>query len=259
MSACSSASPQTWRYIPLLEADGATQMAIDKWLLAQHLEGNHPPTLRFYTWNPITISLGYHQRRYPEFWHDLHWQGKPIDLVRRPTGGRAVLHQGDLSYTIVTSGITGKTLEVYQFLSEFLIEGWRPLGINLNYGKVGRGYIHHPSCFGTATGADLVDSQGNKLIGSAQLRRGKAILQHGSMYLSLYTELFEQVFNETIQPVKIPLEESGEELINIVEEKLQDTAINYFEIELVNQPLTTAEWQEIKLITEVGVKVSSSY
>ncbi|NET94512.1 MAG: lipoate--protein ligase family protein, partial [Okeania sp. SIO1H2] len=76
-----------WRLIPLLTTTGKLQMAIDEWLLHQHLQGNIPPTLRFYTWQPVAISLGYHQRRYPEYWQNLTWQGKPIDIVHRPTGG----------------------------------------------------------------------------------------------------------------------------------------------------------------------------
>src|SRR5690348_857544 len=143
-----------FRLIPLMEAPGRVQMAIDEWLLEQHRLGLHPPALRFYTWSPIAISLGYHQRRWPDFWQNLTWQGTKIDLVRRPTGGRAVLHQGDLTYAVVTSGLTGDRLKVYQKLCEFLIQGWRSLGVNLHYGSAGRGYIHNPNCFGTATGAD---------------------------------------------------------------------------------------------------------
>lgn len=235
----------TWRFLPLLQAPGKTQMAIDSWLLQQHLQGNHPPTLRFYTWFPVAISLGYHQRHYPHLWHNLTWQGQPIDIVRRPTGGRAVLHQGDLTYMVVASGISGKTTQVYQKISEFLRWGWRSLGVELHYGKVGRGYIHNPSCFGTATGADLVDSKGKKLIGSAQLRRGKAVLQHGSMPLFAEIELFEQVFGESIELATIPVGKCGQELIVTVVEALTEAASNYFEIELVTQPLCDEEWQQI--------------
>ena len=67
-------------------------MAIDRWLLQQHRAGKMPSTLRFYTWSPAAISLGYHQRDYPSFWEQLTWKGQPLDMVRRPTGGRAVLH-----------------------------------------------------------------------------------------------------------------------------------------------------------------------
>ncbi|MGB3204024.1 MAG: biotin/lipoate A/B protein ligase family protein, partial [Crinalium sp.] len=183
-----------WRLIPLIEASGSIQMAIDEWLLEQHRLGTHPPTLRFYTWHPSAISLGYHQRQYPEFWENLTWQGTKLDLVRRPTGGRAVLHQGDLTYAVITSGFKGTRLQVYEQICEFLIQGWKELGLELHYGSAGRGYIHNPNCFGTATGADLVLADGSKFIGSAQLRRGNAILQHGSMRLTQDTTLFSQVF-----------------------------------------------------------------
>ena len=83
-----------WRLIPLIEASGSIQMAIDEWLLEQHRLGTHPPTLRFYTWHPSAISLGYHQRQYPEFWENLTWQGTKLDLVRRPTGERGVFIKG---------------------------------------------------------------------------------------------------------------------------------------------------------------------
>ena len=145
-----------WRLIPLLEAPGNVQMAIDRWLLEQHQQKNHPPTLRFYTWSPPAISLGYHQRQYPEYWEYLTWQGEKLDLVRRPSGGRAVLHQGDLTYAVVTSGLTGSRLQMYEKICEFLIQGWRSLGVELHYGTEGRGYIHNPNCFATATSADLV-------------------------------------------------------------------------------------------------------
>lgn len=237
---------KTWRLIPLLAASGRVQMAIDGWLMEQHYLGLHPPTLRFYTWSPAAISLGYHQRQWPEFWQDLYWGGKPIDLVVRPTGGRAVLHQGDLTYMVVMSGLTGSRLEVYQRICEFLIVGWRSLGLDLFYGTAGRGYIHHPSCFTTATGADLVTAEGAKLIGSAQLRRGNVILQHGSMPLVQDADLFAQVFGEELMPVKLPIHHPGEMLVQTVIEALTMAVSNCFEIQLVVQPLSIEEWQAIE-------------
>jgi lipoate---protein ligase len=234
-----------WRLIPLIEASGEVQMRIDRWLLQQHRQGKHPSTLRFYTWSPPAISLGYHQHQYPEFWRELTWMGKPIDLVRRPTGGRAVLHQGDLTYAVITSGIVGKRAEVYQKICSFLIEGWRSLGVELHYGSAGRGYIHNPNCFGTSTNADLVTTDGYKLIGSAQLRQGDAILQHGSMILQEDSQLFEQVFGDAPQLAKIPIENTGEEFIQKVVAALTDAARRCFGIELAIQPLSDEEMREI--------------
>lgn len=233
-----------WRLIPLLQASGCVQMAIDRWLLEQHQMGRHPPALRFYTWSPAAISLGYHQLRWPASWQQLNAAGV-LDLVRRPTGGRAVLHQGDLTYMVVTSGLAGSRLKAYEAICEFLIQGWRSLGLELHYGTAGRGYIHNPNCFGTATGADLVTVDGYKLIGSAQLRRGDAILQHGSMRLSPDAELFKQVFGEVMTPIKLPFSQQGNTLIQTVVDALTIAAGNCFGVEMVMQPLSDAEWQEI--------------
>ncbi|NER21904.1 MAG: lipoate--protein ligase family protein [Symploca sp. SIO1C2] len=238
---------ENWRLIPLLQASGTMQMAIDEWLLEQHRLGKHPPALRFYTWSSPTISLGYHQRRWPASWQQLTWRDMPVQLVRRPTGGRAVLHQGDLTYMVVTSELMGKRLEVYQKICEFLIEGWRSLGINLHYGTAGRGYIHNPNCFGTATGADLVTAEGYKLIGSAQLRRGKAILQHGSIRLEPDAELFTQVFGEAVLPINLPFTLQGNRLIHtVVVDALTKAAADCFGVELELQPLSGEEWQRLK-------------
>jgi lipoate-protein ligase A len=244
-------SKQVWRLIPLLEAAGNVQMAIDRWLLEQHHAGQHPPTLRFYTWSPPALSLGYHQRQYPEHWQNLTWQGQKLDLVRRPTGGRAVLHQGDLTYAVITSGLTGTRLEVYEKICEFLIQGWRSLGVELHYGTAGRGYIHNPNCFGTATGTDLVMPNGIKLIGSAQLRRNQTILQHGSIQLNSDSDLFEQVFGmgngeqeklsySQLKP-DFGVNLSVEEIITA----LIPAAGNCFGIQIEVQPLEKSEWQAI--------------
>jgi lipoate---protein ligase len=232
-----------WRYIPPIIASADQQMAIDSWLLQEHRCGHHPPTLRFYQWSPPAISLGYHQRQYPDFWQDLTWQGQKIALVRRPSGGRAVLHQGDLTYTVVNSGMKGNLSEVYSQICQFLIIGWQNLGLELSYGVAGRGYVHSANCFGTATGADLVDNWGNKFIGSAQLRQGCYVLQHGSMALNNDNSLFETVFG-TIAPKKVnlPLNLTLETILAT----LKTAAEKCFNCQLLDQPLTDAEWQAIK-------------
>ncbi|GAB4371445.1 MAG: lipoate--protein ligase family protein [Elainellaceae cyanobacterium] len=223
------------------------QMAIDTWLLEQHRQGLHPPTLRFYTWSPIAISVGYHQRQIPDFWHNFTWNHQPIDLVRRPSGGRAVLHQSDLTYAIVTSGMTGNRMQVYQQLCEFLIQGWRSLGVELHYGEAGRGYIHNPNCFGTATTADLVTSDGVKLIGSAQLYRDRAILQHGSMQINTNPLLFQNVFGVEMKSFTLPSslqDQPMQKIVNALTTSIQQN----FGIELVTQPLSMMEWSAIQAI-----------
>ncbi|MBE9009299.1 lipoate--protein ligase family protein [Pseudanabaenaceae cyanobacterium LEGE 13415] len=234
-----------WRLIPAIEASGQVQMAIDKWLLEQHRSRLHPPTLRFYTWSPAAISLGYHQRQYPEAWNALIWNGNAIDLVRRPSGGRAVLHQGDLTYAVITSGLGQNRMQAYQKICEFLIQGWKRLGIELQYGEAGRGYIHNPNCFGTATGADLVTSKNIKLIGSAQLRRDNTILQHGSMQIQSDPLLFEQVFGQKMEFLNV------EWSIDKITNTLIESAKECFEIDLLIEPLTESEWQAMSKFMEV--------
>lgn len=229
-----------------MEAPGRIQMAIDHWLLEQHKLGLLPSTLRFYTWSPPAISLGYHQSNWPEYWQQLTWQGAPLQLVRRPTGGRAVLHQGGLTYAVVTSGLCGSRVQVYQALCEFLIQGWRSLGVELHYGSAGRGYIHNTSCFSTATGADLVLADGAKFIGSAQLIRGGAILQHGSIRLEPDATLFTQVFGAgSFNPIQLPIAQRGEDLIQSVTEALIASAGSCFGVQMSVQPLSQLEWEAI--------------
>ncbi|MBM0741249.1 lipoate--protein ligase family protein [Phormidium sp. CLA17] len=217
-------------------------MTLDAWLFERHIQGHHPPTLRFYTWEPAAISLGYHQRNYPDHWNNLTWQGRSLDIVQRPTGGRAVLHQGDLTYAVITSGLSGNRMESYRQICEFLIQGWRSLGVELQYGTAGRGYIHNSNCFGTATAADLTMPNGFKLIGSAQLRRGGIILQHGSIRLNPDVTLFQQVFQsdpiEPIFPDSLLKKISVEQIISA----LTESAKACFDVDFHHQPLSEAEW-----------------
>ncbi|MCT7995913.1 lipoate--protein ligase family protein [Laspinema olomoucense] len=244
-----------WRLIPPIQVSGSMQMAIDLWLLDQYVSGNYPPVLRFYIWDPVAISLGYHQRRWPQRWENLMWQGMPIELVRRPTGGRAVLHQGDLTYMVVMSdldagGVIGSKrspVPGYEAICEFLIAGWRSLGVQLQYGRAGRGYRQTANCFATATGADLVLPSGEKFIGSAQLRRNGAVLQQGSMQLNPSPEMFAEVFgtegrlHSGLPVLSLPLEVLRERAIA----SLVESASSCFGVQLIAQPLSEGEWEEI--------------
>lgn len=240
----SSAGESAWRLIPPFAAPGALQMAIDEWLLDQHLHHGHPPTLRFYTWDPPALSLGFSQRRQiPPHWHHLTWRGQPLALVQRPTGGRGVLHQGDLTYAIVTSGLAGRREEVYRHLCQFLIGGWRQLGVELAYGAGDRSYLSSHNCFGLATAADLVTPTGYKLIGSAQLRRGTAVLQHGSMRLWPDPDLYATVFQTPLDTSGLP---SSLPPLPMIIETLTQSAAQQFSCQFVIQPLGTEELQAIR-------------
>ncbi len=231
----------TWRLLPLEQRDGVWQMALDRWLLQRCHQGGLPPTLRFYTWSGWTLSLGYHQRHWPCHWQTLHWQGAPIPLVRRPTGGRAVLHGGDLSYALVLPGQSGHRRQTYATLCQILIKGWRSLGVELRFGAAGQGYRDQVNCFGRATAADLTLIDGTKVIGSAQAWRGQTVLQHGSMQLMIEPELERLVFgrpagNDTPRLPSLPHP--------VIEQHLVQAACEQFQVQIQVQPLSAAEhWQ----------------
>lgn len=220
-------------------------MAIDQWLFDQCHQHNHPPTLRFYTWTPAAISLGRNQLAWPQHWQDLTWQGCPIDVVRRPTGGRAVLHEGDLTYGIILRHPHRNRRQAYEDLCQFLIQGWQELGYNLSFGKPRRNYTHKANCFAIATNADLVIDNGIKLIGSAQAWQGQTVLQHGSMRISPSPELTNQVFGQTTPEQDIAnLQIPEEEIISA----LMEAAKACFEATFICEPLSP---QELKAIEQV--------
>ena len=254
--------PKIWRLIPPIQCSGTVNMAVDRWLLEQHGQGLELSCLRFYTWSPTAISLGYHQKRYPPHWPTLTYQNAPIELVRRPTGGRAVLHQGDLTYAIVTSQLAGKRMNIYKQLCQFLIQGWQALGVTLDFGKAGHGYIDNPNCFGTATTADLVmapgqswDVQGGyKLIGSAQVYRNGCLLQHGSMRLAPDPVLLETVFGETINPDALQAIRTclAHQTETSIIRALVEAAERCFEVQFDRRPLSDVELE--KAIAYANVK-----
>lgn len=226
-----------WRLIPSIEASGFQQMAIDEWLLEQHRLGLGLPCLRFYSWQPVAISLGYHQHSYPHWWDSLQWNSQAIDIVKRPSGGRAVLHQGDLTYALVSSQLEGRRRDIYQYLCEFLIEGWRDLGINLSLGGENRRYHRAVSCFSASTTADLVMANGYKVVGSAQLYRDGCILQHGSMRLSPDPDLVKTIFGDSVQAPSALRQIQPADLAMV----LAEAAKRVFKIELDLQPLSPQE------------------
>lgn len=226
-------------------------MAIDRWLFAQCCRGLMPPTLRFYTWKPAAISLGRNQRHWPNHWQQLTWQGQPVDLVRRPTGGRAVLHGGDLCYAIALSPSSNNRRQAYESLCQFLIQGWQTLGIALQFGNACRSDIHNPNCFGTATKADLVLSNGYKLIGSAQVWQGNALLQHGSIRLQPHQSLAKQVFGVEYcaEAEELPFIAQLPEEVIIAH--LIQAAQSCFATEIDLRPLCPQEWREVQAFADL--------
>jgi lipoate-protein ligase A len=176
----------TWRLLNTGSADGATNMATDEAILTAVTEGESLPTLRFFAWQPPCLSIGYNQA--VDEVDITECQQAGVDVVRRPTGGRAILHTDELTYSIVAPQseprVAGGVVESYRRLSAGLVRGLRLLGVDVAQAEARHGQDADVSaaCF-DAPSAYEVTAGGKKLVGSAQVRRREAVLQHGSLPL----------------------------------------------------------------------------
>jgi lipoate-protein ligase A len=175
-----------WRLLLDAPAGGAWNMAIDEVLLDGVAADAAPPTLRFYEWSPPCLSLGYFQ---PFDVVDVDaCRALGVEIVRRPTGGRAILHDRELTYTVALPasllGHDGGVLPSYYRLSLALQEGLHRLGIpaTLAPESAASGPLHGPICFDRPSAHEIL-LHGRKLVGSAQVRRGGGLLQHGSILI----------------------------------------------------------------------------
>ena len=212
------------RLLPCFHQPGDWQMALDALLLSQRR-----PALRLYRWGGRpTLSLGLHQRPLESHWLALAQAGS-IDLVRRPSGGKAVLHGGDLSYALVWPDAPGCRRKAYLEACGWLQLAFGRMGLPLQFGHQ-PARRQQPSCFATSTAADLVhlpataaqvaskglaissagiddfgiddlevDAQainglGIKRIGSAQHWRSGCLLQHGTILLAPPAALWQELF-----------------------------------------------------------------
>ncbi|KKM08910.1 hypothetical protein SY88_20780 [Clostridiales bacterium PH28_bin88] len=176
-----------WRLLDTGYLDGYTNMAVDEAVMVMHSRGAVPPTLRFYRWDPPTMTVGYFQDTGREI--DLPaCRERGVQVVRRLTGGRAVLHHQETTYSIVAREdhpvVTGSVLESYLRLSQGLLAGLKSLGVpaELSRGTPKQG--DSAACFDAPSWYELV-AGGKKLVGSAQTRRGGCVLQHGSIPLEM--------------------------------------------------------------------------
>ncbi|MDX1976556.1 MAG: lipoate--protein ligase family protein [Pseudanabaenaceae cyanobacterium bins.68] len=247
---------QTWRLIPLRVTSGTEQMAIDRfWLEQLSQDPNQPPILRFYTWQPAALSLGLHQSVAPP-WADLI-ERYQLELVRRPSGGRAVLHQGDLCYAIISPILFPERSQNYAYLCQFLLEGLNSLCTSLSqhsnlapasfsFGSKGREYVQQPNCFATATAADLVLNLPGKapikLVGSAQTYTRTALLQHGSILIQPHPQLWQDFWGDSPLGLHHLFPQlSIAELTEILIKYLCDAAVATWKITLMEQDLSPAE------------------
>jgi lipoate-protein ligase A len=179
---------ETWRLIIDEPCDGATNMARDEAIAMLHAAEKTPPTLRLYRWRPACLSLGRFQRSGEVDREACARRG--VAIVRRPSGGRALLHDDELTYAIVARDdhplFGGESiLASYQQISLALREGLRWLGVAAELSPVERQRrtAGSAACFDAPASYELTVG-GRKLAGSAQTRRDGALLQHGAIPLT---------------------------------------------------------------------------
>lgn len=175
---------QVWRLVLDGPVEGATNMALDRAVLCSRAAGEAPPTLRLYRWEVPTVTLGRFQ---PVEQVDLDaCRQRGFDVCRRPTGGRGVLHDDELTYSVVAStsdGVPKGTAASYRHLSAALAAAYRALGVPAELTARQRGRKGAGACYLHATQADLSIGAA-KLSGSAQVWKGDAVLQHGCFVIS---------------------------------------------------------------------------
>lgn len=145
--------------------------------------------IRFYQWYPKCISLGRHQKM--DCYNDLG-----IDVVKRVSGGRALLHDRELTYCFVSPVFKESIIESYKDISLGLITGFRKIGVNLDFAKNENKDLSY--CMNISSGADVAYN-GKKFIGSAQFRKQGYLLQHGSIPYELDFDLIEKIFSQTVE------------------------------------------------------------
>ncbi|KUO73134.1 MAG: lipoate--protein ligase [Desulfosporosinus sp. BRH_c37] len=200
----------TWRYLPYAVYSGAKNMAVDEALLLTMAHTLEPqPVLRFYGWSPATLSLGYAQRYHKEVDEEACLT-EGVEIVRRPTGGRAVLHQYELTYSVIAPAydphVSGTVTESYLKISQALLRGLKALEVPAEMVACGGlNEVSSSACFDAPSWYELV-VDGRKLVGSAQVRREGILLQHGSILLHLDADLLFRL-------LKFPNEELRQRLL----------------------------------------------
>lgn len=188
-----------WRLLRTGHSTGAENMATDEAILFHHAEGKVPPTLRLYGWSPPMISIGYFQSLADEV--DVEVCKKlGVEVIRRITGGGAVYHKDEVTYSVVASEtnplIPKNILESYKLICGGLIEGLAKLGVEATFAPLN----------------DIV-SGGKKISGNAQTRRKGCVLQHGTLLTSVDV-------SEMFSLLKVPDEKLRSKLIQAASERV---------------------------------------
>ncbi|PLT35248.1 biotin/lipoate A/B protein ligase family protein [Bacillus sp. V5-8f] len=263
---------EVWAFIDSGDCSPAFNMAMDEALLNWHSKGEMPPVVRFYGWNPPTLSIGYFQKAEKEI--NLEEVKKlGVGFVRRATGGRAVLHEHELTYSVIVSeeypDMPKNVTEAYRVISEGILRGFQNLGLDAYFAvpksDSEKAALREPRssvCFDAPSWYELV-VEGRKVAGSAQTRQKGVILQHGSILLDLDDEKLFSMFNFPNARVKermmnsfkskaVAIHDLTERRIGIPEAKeaFRKGFAEGLEIELQPYALTDKQLEEVRQLAK---------
>ncbi|GCE18263.1 lipoate--protein ligase family protein [Dictyobacter kobayashii] len=252
-----------YRFVNTGIQDAQLNMAIDEAILLHHLRGDVPPTLRVFRWTQPSISLGRFQSIEREIEQE-SCEEQGVILVRRPTGGRAVYHRDEFTYSIVIGkryGVPSGVVAAYAYLSQGLLAALRLLGVQAEISdeRVNK----HPSaaCFASSTQADLT-SGGFKLVGSAQVWKEDALLQQGSLPLDdraaeFFSLLRYPSAEERAEALKLYLEKTTplhtfapQASWDEVARAFRQGFSTFLQHEMVEEELSASEWELARQLVE---------
>jgi lipoate-protein ligase A len=198
---------ERWRFLDSGPENGAGNMGVDEAILEAHMGADAPPTLRVYAWQAPTVSLGRFQEAGSSI--DLEaCRSSGIGVVRRPTGGRAILHtREEVTFSVVASaallGTTG-VMGSYRAVAGGILAALQALGLEAALvERSGRPAeprdVRDPACFAVKARCD-VEVGGAKLVGSAQVQRKGRLLQQNSLPLTISWRDWGQVFRRAAVP-----------------------------------------------------------
>ncbi len=176
-----------WRMLKTEPLSGAMNMALDEVMLQSVQAGISPPVVRLYRWEPQTVTLGYGQRRAGQV-NAEYCAAEGIDVVRRLTGGRAVLHAQEVTYSVISQQqglFSGSILDSYRTIADVLLHCLKRLGLDgelvgRHAGSTSSDLVDQTACF-TAPAQFEIVCAGKKTCGSSQKREHGSFLQHGSI------------------------------------------------------------------------------
>ncbi len=193
---------RAWRLLLDGPADAAWNMSVDESLLL--CAAGAAPSLRLYTWREPSVSLGFRQAE-PQWLARCDTLG--VDVVRRVTGGGAVLHAGDLTYAVVASAdapeLPSDLRGSYEWIRARLVAGLELAGLAASNSPARAGADRLELCFAGATGYEI-ELDGEKLVGSAQRRTRRAFLQHGSIRISDDAALYRALTGDSLARPRAP-------------------------------------------------------